>query len=147
MALFDDIQRAYIDARKKQDKFLSGVLGMLVSDIKYEKIEKQRELLDDDIISLIKKNIKQKREAIEEFKKGNREDLVENATKEIEVLSSFLPPSLSEDKLEEIVKNVISELNATSSDFGRVMKEVMQRVKGQAEGSKVKEVVSKILQG
>lgn len=147
MGLFEDIQAKYIEARKSQDKFLSTVLGMLVSDLKYEKINKQKELDDADVISVIQKNLKQKKEALEEFKKAGRTDLIENTEKEISLLSSFLPAMLSENEITDIVKAVVTELSATSSDVGKVMKEVMQRVKGRADGAKVKEIVSKVLQG
>ncbi len=146
MSLFEDIQKRFLDARKRQDKVESIILGMLVSDIKYAKIDKQRELDDSDIISVIQKNIKQKKEALEEFKKANRTDLIESAEKEISLLSSFLPAMLSEEEIIEISKSVISDLSATTSDLGKVMKEVMQRVKGKADGSKVKEIVTKLLQ-
>ncbi len=147
MGLFEDIQAKYIEARKSQDKFLSTVLGMLVSDLKYEKINKQKELEDADVISVIQKNLKQKKEALEEFKKAGRNDLISDTEKEISLLSSFLPAMLSDSEITDIVKTVVNELSATSSDVGKVMKEVMQRVKGRADGSKVKEIVSKVLQG
>ncbi len=147
MGLFENIQSKYLEARKAQDKFLSTALGMLVSDLKYEKINKQKELEDSDVISVIQKNLKQKKEALEEFKKANRTDLIESTEKEIELLSSFLPAMLSEEELTEIVKSVINELSATQKDTGKVMKEVMQKVKGRADGSLVKDIVSKLLQG
>jgi hypothetical protein len=148
MSLFDDIQKKYLEARKNQDKFLSVVLGMLVSDLKYEKINKQKELEDADVISVIQKSIKQKKEALEEFKKADRKDLIDNATKEIEVLLSFLPSMLSEEELVNLVKSTIAELNASSmKDLGRVMKEVMQKAKGRADGAKVKEITTSLLQG
>ncbi|MCX7821796.1 MAG: GatB/YqeY domain-containing protein [Brevinematales bacterium] len=147
MGLFENIQAKYLEARKSQDKFLSTILGMLVSDLKYEKINKQKELEDADVISVIQKNLKQKKEALEEFKKANRKDLIESTEKEIELLSSFLPAMLSDAEISDIVSTVVKELSATSSDTGKVMKEVMQRVKGRADGAKVKEIVSKILQG
>lgn len=146
MSLFEEIQKKYLDARKRQDKFESVILGMLVSDIKYEKINKQRELDDSDVIAVIQKSIKQKKEALEEFKKAGRTDLIESSEKELKILSSFLPEMLSDKDIEDIVKGVIEEFSATPSDLGKVMKEVMQRVKGKAEGSKVKEIVTKLLQ-
>ncbi|MEJ5284042.1 MAG: GatB/YqeY domain-containing protein [Brevinematia bacterium] len=147
MGLFEDIQAKYIEARKSQDKFLSTVLGMLVSDLKYEKINKQKDLEDADVISVIQKNLKQKKEALEEFKKAGRNDLISDTEKEISLLSSFLPAMLNDSEITDIVKTVVNELSATSSDVGKVMKEVMQRVKGRADGAKVKEIVSKVLQG
>jgi uncharacterized protein len=146
MPMFEDLQKQYIEVRKKQDKFLTNVLSMLISDLKYEKINKQKELDDGDVTALIQKSIKQKKEALQEFEKAGRTDLTEKESKEIEYLSGLLPDMLSESELKEIVQQVIEELKAQSgSDMGKVMKEVMQRVKGRAEGAMVKNIVMETL--
>ncbi len=144
--MFEDLQRQYIEARKKQDKFLVNVLSMLISDLKYEKINKQKELDDSDVTALIQKTIKQKKEALQEFEKAGRTDLIEKESKEIEYLSGLLPAMLSESELMDIVQQVKEELKAQSpSDMGKVMKEVMQRSKGKAEGAVVKNIVMEAL--
>lgn len=146
MGMFEDLQRQYIEARKKQDKFLVNVLSMLISDLKYEKINKQKELDDSDVTALIQKTIKQKKEALQEFEKAGRTDLIEKESKEIEYLSGLLPAMLSESELMDIVQQVKEELKAQSpSDMGKVMKEVMQRSKGKAEGAVVKNIVMEAL--
>ena len=146
MGMFEDLQKQYIEARKKQDKFLINVMSMLISDLKYEKINKQKELDDNDVAAFIQKSIKQKKEALQEFEKAGRTDLIEKESKEIEYLSGLLPAMLSETELKEIVLQVKEELNASSpSDMGKVMKEVMVRVKGRADGSVVKNMVMEAL--
>jgi hypothetical protein len=142
MSLFDDIQKKYIEARKKQDKFLTNVLSMLVSDLKYEVINTKKDLTDEDILSFIQKTIKQKKEVMQEFISADRTDLSDKEKAEIEYLSTLLPPALTEKELEDITVGVIKELDANSpSDMGKVMKEVMSRVRGRAEGASVKDMV------
>ncbi len=146
MSLFEDIERKYIDARKKQDKFLTGVLSMLVSDLKYEVINKKKELTDEDILAFIQKTVKQKKEVTQEYISANRTDLSDKEKAEIEYLSTLLPPALTEKELTDITGQVIQELEASSpADIGKVMKEVMSRVRGRAEGAAVKNTVSEML--
>lgn len=146
MAIFDDIQKKYIDARKKQDKFLSGVLSMLVSDLKYEIINKKKDLTDDDVLAFIQKTLKQKRDVMQEYLAANRTDLSDKEKSEIEYLSTLLPPALTEDELAGITRQAIEETGATSpSDMGKVMKEVMARTRGRADGAAVKNKVSELL--
>lgn len=146
MGIFDDLQRKYIDARKAQDKFSIGVLSMLISDLKYEKINKQKELDDGEVLSFIQKSIKQKKEVLIEFEKAARSDLSEKEKLEIEYLSKLLPAMMSEEDVRKIALEVKKDLGAVSpADMGKVMKEVMVRVKGLAEGGVVKNIVMDIL--
>jgi len=110
-------------------------------------IEKQvKELEDGDILKIISKQMKQRHDSIESFKKGGREDLVEKETKELEILKTYLPEQLSDKKVEDIVKKVIKDTGASSkADFGKVMKQVMQETKGQADGKTVSAMVQKLL--
>jgi uncharacterized protein len=146
MALFDDLQRQYIDARKSQDKFLTNVLSMLISDLKYEKVNKQIELDDGIVLSVIQKSLKQKKEALVEFEKAGRTDLSEKESKEIAFLSKLLPAMMTEAELKDIALKVKADLNASSpADMGKVMKEVIAQVKGRADGAMVKNIVTEIL--
>lgn len=146
MALFQDLERKYIEARKKQDKFLTNIYSMLISDLKYEKLNKNKDLDDGDVISFIQKTIKQKKEALEEFEKAGRLDLSDKEKKEMEFLATLLPEMMNEEEIKKVVMQVKEELGASSpSDMGKVMKEVMNRVKGRAEGGIVKNIVMEIL--
>jgi uncharacterized protein YqeY len=146
MGLFEDLQKQYIEARKAQDKFLTNVLSLLISDLKYEKINKQKDLEDADVLAFIQKTIKQKKEVLLEFEKASRTDLINKETKEIEFLSKLLPAMLSEAEIKEIALKIKEGLGAlTPSDMGRLMKEVMAAVKGKADGALVKNIVADIL--
>ena len=133
-------------AMKTGDKVKVSVLRMLISATKNREIELKRPLEDEETISSIRSQIKQLKESYEQFKRGKREDLAEKALLEINVLKTYLPPELDDKELEEIVKAVISEFAATKKDFGRVMKEVISRVSGRAEGKRINEIVRQHLQ-
>lgn len=147
MGLFDDIQKEYIQARKSQDKHASDILNMLVSDLKYEKINLRKETLEDDeVTAFIQKTIKRNRDAAVEFRAANREDLAAKEDDSSKFLSKYLPEALSRDELLKIAREVKDAIGASSpSDMGRMMKEVMAKVKGRADGSAVKDVVNEVL--
>ncbi|OHD55947.1 MAG: hypothetical protein A2Y33_10820 [Spirochaetes bacterium GWF1_51_8] len=146
MGLMEQIQKDYIDARKKQDKPLTLALSMAISELKYEKIAKMRELEDADIFAYLQKTIKQKNEVILEFEKGGRQDLIDKEKFEIGLLKKYLPEMLSEDEVRAIALEVKAATGANSpSDIGKLMKEMMPRVKGKADGGMVKDIVTKIL--
>lgn len=119
---------------------------MLIAAIKNESIEKRGELADEDIITVIQREIKQRRNAIEDFKKGNRDDLVQENLEEISVLEGYLPQQLTDGELEAIVRQVAAEVNATSAkDMGKVMGKLMPQIKGKADGTRVQATVKKVL--
>ena len=137
------------DSIKNKDRIRTSTLRMMIASMKNLAIEKKAEELEDqDVIKVLSKQVKQHNDSIESFKKGNRADLVEKETKELEILKSYLPQQLGEDKIEEIIKKVIAETGASSkSDFGKVMKLSMQELKGQADGKLVTSIVQKLLTG
>jgi hypothetical protein len=146
MGMFEDLQKQYIEARKAQNKLASTVLNMAISELKYEKINKQKELDDGDVLAYLQKSIKGKREVIEEFRIGGRNDLVEKETAELEYLLKLQPPMLTEDEVRAIVLQAKTETGAGApSDMGKLMKEVMARVKGKADGAMVKNLVTEAL--
>jgi len=105
-------------------------------------LEKESQLTDEELVSLIASEVKKRKEAILGFEKGKREDLVEKEKKEIEILKRYLPEQLSEEEIKKLVKETIQRLSAKSlKDMGRVMGEIMPKIKGRAEG----EIVSKIV--
>jgi uncharacterized protein YqeY len=135
------------EALKKKDSLKLSVLRMLKSDIGYKEKEKGSRLSDDDVISLLSSSIKRRKDSIEQFEKGGREDLVAREKAEMEVVSAYLPEQLNEEDLAEIIKQVVAELKATGpSDLGTVMREVMPKVKGRADGKVVNQMVSSQLQ-
>jgi hypothetical protein len=146
MGMFEDLQRQYIDARKSGDKFVSQVLNLVISDLKYEKINKQKELEDADVIAYLRRTIKSRKEMLEESEKAGRQDIAEQTRAEIAFLEKLLPQMMSRDELIALVKEVKTALSVSSpSDMGKMMKEVMNRVAGRAEGSEIKEIVTAVL--
>lgn len=141
--LEEKLQYDLREAMKAKDLLKVSVIRMLRASIGNTKIEKRVTLLEDgDIFQIITKQIKQHRDSIEAFKKGNRADLVEKESKELEILNSYLPEQLSAEEIVDIVKAVISQTGASSrADLGKVMKEVMAKVKGRADGRVVSQIV------
>jgi len=136
-------------AIKARDTIRISTLRMVTASIQNIAIEKRikdLELDDAEVIKIISGQVKQHIDSIESFKKGSRQDLIEKETKELEILKTYLPQQLSEKELEELVKKIIVELGATSrSDFGKVMKVVMQELKGRGDGKTVSALVQKLL--
>ena len=153
MDLLKKIEEDLKKALKAQDKNAVSTLRFLLAAIRNFEIEKQKEITDEEVIQIIQKQIKLRKESIAAFQAGGRQDLAQKEESEAEILSKYLPQQLTEEKLKEIVSQTIKELKAGRpaelvgpQDFGKVMREVMVRVKGKAEGSQVAEVVKKTLQ-
>jgi uncharacterized protein YqeY len=124
-----------------------SVIRLLKASIKNREIEKMASLTEDEIIDIIMSAVKQRRESIEQFQKGRREDLVQKETSEIEILHTFLPQPLSDEELVNEIRTVIGEVGASSpKDMGKVMKVLMTRVKGRAEGAKVSSLVKELME-
>ncbi|WP_427339534.1 GatB/YqeY domain-containing protein [Caloranaerobacter sp. DY30410] len=131
---------------KNKDKVRKDVITMVRAAIKQREVDERVELSDEDIIELIAKQVKQKKDALKDFEKGGRQDLVELTQKEIDILMEYLPKQLSEDEIDEIVKAAIEEIGAsTMKDMGKVMSYVMLKVKGRADGSLVNKIVRQYL--
>ena len=127
---------------KTGDKVRKNVITMVRAAIKQREVDERIELNDEAIIDVISKQVKQKKDAIEDFKKGQRQDLVELTEKEINILLDYLPQQLTESELEKIVKEAIEEVGANSvKDIGKIMSNVMPKVKGRADGSMVNNIV------
>jgi len=131
---------------KTKDKTKKNAITLIRSAIKQQEVDERKELKDEDIIDIISKQIKQKKNSIDDFKKGNREDLIELTNQEISILRNYMPEQLSEEELEDIIKKAIDETKAESKkDIGKVMSKVMPQIKGRADGSKVNKIVMKYL--
>ena len=131
------------EALKKRDSDRLSVLRMLKSEIKYKEIDKGSELSDDEVISVLSSSIKKRKDSIQQFEKGGRDDLVSREKAELEVIFKYLPEQLTEEELSQIISQAIDEVNATGvSDLGKVMKVIMPKVKGRADGKIVNQMVS-----
>ena len=146
MGLRHRIAEDVTKAMKEGDKLKTNALRMALSAVKYIEIEKKRELDDEETIGVLSTLGKQRRESIEQFKKGNRPDLVEKEEKELAILTTYLPERISEDELLKIVKESAAECGATGpNDMGKLMKVLMPKVKGRADGKVVQDMVKKAL--
>lgn len=147
MSLRDQLTEDMKAALKAGDSLKVSVIRLVKSEIRNTEIAKGQTLTDDDILQVISRETKRRREAIEQFTKGGRNDLVEKETAELEVLSQYLPQQLDEAEIAGIAREVISELHATSkADKGKVMSALMPRVRGRADGRLVSEVVDRLLE-
>ena len=135
------------DAMKSGDKVRKSTVSMVLAAIKQAEVDKRIELDDAAVTSILQKEMKNRREALEEAKKANRADLVEANEAEIKVLEAFLPKAMPADELRAIVQAAITETGASSpSDMGKVMKIVMAKVAGRAPNDMVSATVRELLQ-
>jgi len=141
---FDDDLKIAI---KTSDRIKTSVLRMTKAALKNKQIDKRGDLSDDDILSVISSLLKQRKESIEQFTKGGREDLAEIERQELLILQSYLPEQLSTEEPDRIISEVIKESSAAGlKDIGKVMRLVMPRVKGTADGKLVNQRVKELLE-
>lgn len=147
MTLEERILNDYKEAMKAKDAVRSSALSFLRAQMMNAAIEKRKKNLEDaEAIAVIKKQIKQRQDSIEQFTKGNRMDLVGKEAAELDLLRSYLPPELGEDEIKKIIEDAVTALGAsTIKDMGKVMKEVQAKVAGQADGKLVSELVKQRL--
>lgn len=145
--LEEKILNDYKEAMKSKDTVKSSTLSFLRAEMINVAMGKKKKALDDnEVINVIKKQIKQRQDAIEQFKKGNRQDLADKETKELEILKSYLPAQLSPEEIKKIIEEVITTLGTVEpKDMGRVMKEVMLRIGSSADGKLVSDLVKERL--
>ena len=111
-----------------------------------EELEEESQLNDEEVIEVISSEVKKRKESILEFEKGKREDLVEKEKKELDILQKYLPEQLSEEELQKLAKEAIDKTGAKEiKDMGKVMQEVMPKVKGKADGTLVSKIVKELL--
>ncbi len=147
--LEEKIMLDFKEAMKNREVLKQSVLSFLRSQLKNVAIEKKKDKLDDDdVIAVIKKQVKQRLDSIEKFKSGSRMDLAEKEEKEVQILKTYLPKELSKEELGKIVEQAISSVAASSvKDMGKVMKEVMLKVAGKADNKLLSELVKTKLTG
>jgi uncharacterized protein len=128
-----------------KDELRTSTLRMLLSAINYFEIQKGGagyEVNDEEVLDVVTKEVKKRNEAIEMYKTGNRQDLVDKETKEAEILKSYLPEQMNEDEIRKIVEETIAQTGATSmQEMGKVMGALMPKVKGKADASLVSSIV------
>ncbi|WP_138415714.1 GatB/YqeY domain-containing protein [Aquibacillus sediminis] len=147
MSLLQRLNQDMIQAMKNKDNLSKTVIRMVKSSIQNEAIKLGKdELSEEEELTVLSKELKQRKDSLQEFKEAGRDDLVEKLEDEIKVLQVYMPKQLSEEELEEIVIETIKEVNADSKkEMGKVMSALMPKVKGKADGSKVNQLVQKHL--
>ena len=146
MSLFEKIQIDMYKAMKLGDKNKSATLRTALAKLKDKKIDKQEDLSENDEIKVLQMLVKQRKESIELYEKGDRLDLADLETKEMEILNNYLPKMMDENEIKSIVKTVIDEVGATSmADMGKIMPEVMKRGKGLIDGKSAQKFVNEII--
>lgn len=148
MSKIDEVRAEMVTAMKNKDKERKDSLSMLLSALKNKAIDKREDLTPDEENEVIKKEIRQTKETLETAP-ADRTDIIEQCEKRLAVYKEFVPEDLSEDTIREIVRGVLSDLGIetpTAKDKGKIMKELMPKVKGKAEGSVVNKIVGEFLQ-
>ncbi len=140
--ILDDLK----EAMKAQDKEALSVIRGIKGAMQLEEINKKHELNDEEVIDVIAKQIKTRKESIVEFEKGRRNDLVEKTNSEIEILNRYMPEQLSKEDVEKIINDIFNKVNPVSnSDMGKIMKEVTPLLKGKADMKEVSEIIKERL--
>jgi len=148
MSLLKKLDEDLITALKKSDKLKLSVLRMVKAAVKNQQIDKGRELQDEEILAIFSTLAKQRRESIEQFLKGGRDDLVQQETLELAILQSYMPAQLSAQEIDAVIFQAIKESSAKNEgDMGKVMKILAPRIKGVADGKRVNNRVRELLHG
>lgn len=147
MSLKEVLQQDLKNAMKEKDTIKKNVITMIKAGILQIEKDKHIELDEEGILEVIAKGVKQRRDSLPEFEKGNRPDLIENINKEIQILIGYLPQQLTEEEIAQIVADTIYEVGAQSiQDLGKVMSALKPRIKGRADGKVVNGIVRQQLQ-
>ncbi len=130
------------DAMKNKDKEKLSVIRMVKGAIQLEEINKKKELTDDDIVGIIAKQIKTRKESIAEFEKGGRDDLIEATKAEIKILDEYMPEQMSEEEVLNVIEEAFKEVNPTSiKDMGKLMGIISPKVRGKADLGSVNKII------
>ena len=142
MSLSDQIMSDMKQAMKDKDKIRLNTVRMIKSALMNEKIKLGHDLNPDEELTVLNREKKQREESIDEFVKAKRDDLIDFTKKELEVVESYMPKQLSKDELDKIISETVEEVGAKGkSNFGKVMKALMPKIKGRADGKQASELV------
>ena len=146
MSLFNQINEDIKTSMKNKDAFKLSVIRMVKGAMQLEVINKKRDLNDDEVIAIIAKQIKMRKDSIEEFKKASRDDLVEKTQKEVDILVTYMPEQLSEEEINKVIDEVFEIVKPTSmKDLGMIMKEISPKDKGKADMGLVNKIIKEKL--
>lgn len=139
------IKKDEITAMKARDKAKVSVLRLVNADIKAFEVNERENISDEGVIKIIEKNIKQIKETLEYSKQLNNEEKIAEGNFALEILTPYLPKQLDEEVVEEMLKEIIANGNYTASDMGKIMKEIMPKVTGKFDRSKINPMVKKLI--
>jgi hypothetical protein len=164
MSLKERIQEDLVRSLKEKDELKASVFRLLLAsllnrekekrykayqtktDIAEKELVEKSQLTDEEIVEVVSSEIKKRKEAALEFEKGKRQDLADKEKKELEILKAYLPEQLSEEEIRNLVKEIIEKVGAkTQKDMGKVMSQLMPRIKGKADGAMVSSIVKELL--
>lgn len=146
MSLLTTLNEDMKQAMRAKDKETLQVIRMLKALIQNEQIKKGQDLNDEEELTVLSREMKQRRDSLTEFEKADRTDLAEKVKKEIVIVENYLPAQLSEEEIRAIVQEAVTNTGATSpKEFGKVMGAVMPKVKGKADGNQVNAIVKELL--
>lgn len=146
MSLLERLNNDMKQAMKNKEKDKLSVIRMLKASIQNEALKQRQELTDDEELTVLSRELKQRKDSLQEFENAGRSDLVDKVRTELVYVEAYMPEQLSEEEISNIVKQTIEEVNATSkADMGRVMGALMPKVKGKADGSLVNKLVQQHL--
>ena len=143
MSKTDEVRKAMVDAMKAKDKDTKDTLSLLLAALKNKAIDKRADLSEEEEVQVILKEIKQTKESLE-MTPSDRTDMIEECKRRLAVLETFAPKMMDADEIKAVVESVLSELGITAptaKDKGKIMKELMPKVKGKADGKLVNEIV------
>jgi uncharacterized protein YqeY len=142
MSILQQLTEDMKQAMKAQEKLKLSTIRMLISQLKNEKIDSGKDLTPDEEIQTLLNAAKKRKEAMEAYQKGNRQDLVEKEQQELEIIQQYLPAQMSDEEIAKQIDDIIQSTGASSiRDLGRVMSEAMKALKGKADGKKVQQLV------
>ena len=145
-SLEETLRSDLLDATRSRDVVRRDTLRMVISSIGNARIQSGQELSDDEVVKVLQKEAKQRRESIDEFQKGNRDDLVQKEKAELAIIELFLHQQLSEEEIKSFAEQAITNVNAGSlSDLGQVMRELMPMLEGRADGKVANQIVRELL--
>ena len=146
MGLKENLLKELKEAMQAKDTLKKDTITMLRASILQVEKDGQKELSEDDMLAIVAKEVKKRKESIGEYEKAGREDIVNNLKREIEILEVYMPKQLSNEEIREIVKNAISETGAASvRDMGKVMQNVRTKTQARADGKLVSDIVKEEL--
>lgn len=147
MSLLENIRKDMLDASKRGEDITVDILKLVIADIRNEEIVIDKDLTDDDVLKVVRKQEKKIKDSIDQFTKMGRDDLVARESAQLKVIEKYLPSLMSEEEITKVVSKVIVDTNSSGmQSMGIVMGGVMKELNGKADGSTVKGIVGRLLQ-